>query len=178
MRIIGLAGWSGAGKTTLLDRLIPVLTGRGLLVSTMKHAHHKFDLDHPGTDTWAWRAAGANQILVASDDRWTLLQELDGAAEPSLPALVARLAPVDLVLIEGFKRWSHPKIEIYRAANGKPLQHPDDPAIVGIAADIALPDLTIPWCHLDDTEGIADMVLTRAAPADSVSWSETPGDRR
>ncbi len=139
MRLIGLAGWSGAGKTTLLARLIPVLNARGIGVSTVKHAHHAFDVDKPGKDSHTHREAGARQVMVSSTNRWALMTELRGAPEPGLAELLARLDPVDLVIVEGFKRDSHPKIEVFRAANGKPWLHPDDPAIRAVAADTPPP---------------------------------------
>src|SRR5579871_2389003 len=126
MRVIGLAGWSGAGKTTLLRKLIPVLGRRGLQVSTLKHAHHGFDIDQPGKDSWEHRQAGATEVLIASANRWALMHELRGQAEPDLASLLARLSPVDLVLVEGFKRGPQPKIEVHRAAVGKPLLHDQD----------------------------------------------------
>lgn len=167
MRMIGLAGWSGAGKTTLLAKLIPELTARGVGVSTIKHAHHRFDVDTPGKDSWIHREAGARQVLVASANRWALMTELRGAAEPELRELLGQLAPVDLVLVEGFKRDRHPKIEVHRAANGKPWIHPEDPAIVAIASD-AKPDATLPWAPLDDAGAIADLVLRHAV--DAAGW--------
>ncbi len=176
MRVIGLAGWSGAGKTTLLRRLIPALLARGLSVSTVKHAHHSFDIDRPGKDSWEHRRAGADEVLVASAARWALMHELRDEAEPALPALLARMRPVDLVLVEGFKRERHPKIEIHRSANGKPPLHPGDPSIIAIAADIALPGLAIPLYSLDDVEGIAELARTRAMPIDRIGWSERVGD--
>src|SRR5262249_50377293 len=126
MRVIGLAGWSGSGKTTLLTRLIPRLVARGLCVSTVKHAHHSFDVDQPGKDSHAHRAAGATEVLVGAQSRWALVHELRDAAEPSLRELLRKLSPVDLVLIEGYKREPHPKLEVYRRGNGKPLLQPDD----------------------------------------------------
>lgn len=162
MRVIGLAGWSGAGKTTLLCRLIPLLTARGLQVSTVKHAHHAFDVDKPGKDSWEHRQAGAQEVLVASAARFALMHELRGEAEPELPALLARLARVDLVLVEGFKRDRHPKLEVHRAANGKPLMFPEDPAIVALASDTAPAGLGIPHHDLNDIEAIAATVLARA----------------
>ncbi len=150
MRVIGLAGWSGAGKTTLLRRLIPALTATGLRVSTLKHAHHGFDIDQPGKDSWEHRQAGATEVLVGSAHRWALMHELRGAQEPGLPELLARLSPVDLVLVEGFKRGPHPKIEIFRAANAKPYLHPEDGSIVALAV------------HLDDIGAIASLVQTYA----------------
>jgi molybdopterin-guanine dinucleotide biosynthesis adapter protein len=177
MRVIGLAGWSGAGKTTLLDRLIPALIARGLQVSTVKHAHHAFDIDNEGSDTWRFRQAGANEVLAASAPRWALMHELREEAEPALPELLARMEPVDLVLVEGFKRENHPKIEIHRQANGKPPLYPDDPSIVAIAADTGFPGLAIPLLHLDDVQGIADVVQACAKPADEIDWSEMPRDQ-
>src|SRR6266704_1838306 len=139
MRVIGHAGWSGAGKTTLLAKVIPRLTARGLKVSTVKHAHHSFDVDQPGKDSHTHRLAGATEVLVSSANRFALVHELRGAPELPLAALIEKLAPVDLVVVEGFKREAHPKLEVYRAGLGKPLLHPDDPAIVAIAADAPLP---------------------------------------
>lgn len=161
MRVIGLSGWSGAGKTTLLRRLIPVLIAQGVQVSTLKHAHHDFDIDQPGKDSWEHRQAGATEVLIGSADRWALMHELRGAAEPGLPALLARLSPVDLVLIEGFKRGPHPKIEVHREANGKPFLHQEDGSIVAIATDA--PDLfEVPKVALDDIDAIAALALRHA----------------
>jgi molybdopterin-guanine dinucleotide biosynthesis adapter protein len=168
MRIIGLAGWSGSGKTTLLTKLIPRLVRRGLRVSTLKHAHHAFDIDQPGKDSHTHRLAGATEVLVGSANRWALVHELRGDAEPPLAALLAKLSPVDLVLVEGYKREPHPKLEVYRSVVGKPLLHPDDPAIVAVAADVALPQARIPVLDLDDVEGIADVILRDAAPIDAL----------
>src|SRR5215210_5429502 len=139
MRIIGLAGWSGAGKTTLLARIMPRLIGRGLTISTVKHAHHAFDVDQPGKDSHTHRLAGATEVLVSSASRWALVHELRGADELLLGALVRKLSPVDLVLVEGYKRERHPKLEVYRASVGKPLLHPEDAAIVAVASDAPLP---------------------------------------
>jgi len=164
MRVIGFAGWSGAGKTTLLRRLIPVLTGAGLRVSTVKHAHHGFDVDQPGKDSWEHRQAGAQEVLVASATRWALMHEHRDAAEPGLAELLARLSPVDLVLVEGFKRETHPKIEVHRAAVGKPLLQPGDPAIRAVASDVALPGCPVPRLDLDDIGGIAAAVRDAAVP--------------
>lgn len=161
MRMIGFAGWSGAGKTTLLRRLIPHLAGQGLRVSTVKHAHHGFDVDQPGRDSWEHRQAGATEVLVASATRWALMHEHRGDAEPALAGLLARLGPADLVLVEGFKRESHPKIEVFRAANGKPALHGGDPAIVAVASDMAM-EAAVPVVHLDDVPGIAALVLAHA----------------
>ncbi|MEA2925460.1 MAG: molybdopterin-guanine dinucleotide biosynthesis adapter protein, partial [Alphaproteobacteria bacterium] len=151
MRIIGLAGWSGAGKTTLLARLIPDIIARGLTVSTVKHAHHAFDVDQPGKDSHTHRMAGATEVLIASERRFALIHELRQETEPRLPDLLAKLAPVDLVIVEGYKREPHPKLEVFRDAVGKPLLHPDDPHIVAIASDVALPHAKVPRVRLDDT---------------------------
>jgi molybdopterin-guanine dinucleotide biosynthesis protein B len=162
LRVIGLAGWSGSGKTTLLTRLIPALGARGVGVSTLKHAHHQFDIDKPGKDSHQHRQAGARQVLVSSANRWALMTELRGAAEPTLPELLARFDLVDLIIIEGFKRDRHPKIEVFRQANGKSWLHPDDPAIVAVASDTPPPSPHLPHTHLDDIAGIAELVLAHA----------------
>lgn len=169
MRIIGLAGWSGSGKTTLVIKCIPRLVGRGVRVSTLKHAHHDFDIDQPGKDSHRHRLAGASEVLVGSANRWALVHELRGAAEPTLWDLLGRLSPVDLVIVEGYKRERHPKLEVYRAAVGKPLLHPEDPAIVAIASDRPLAAAKVPVIDLDDIDGIADILLRHAAPLDSVT---------
>ena len=135
MKVIGLAGWSGAGKTTLLTRAIPQLRKQGLRVSVIKHAHHAFDVDVPGKDSWRHRHSGATEVLVSSTQRWALMHELRGAGEPRLPELLAKMSRVDLVVVEGFKREPHRKIEVHRIANGKPWLYPDDPGVVGIVTD-------------------------------------------
>ena len=163
-RIIGLAGWSGAGKTTLLTRLIPALVARGLRVATLKHAHHAFDVDQPGKDSHRHRAAGAGEVIVSSARRWVQIHEVADGAEPTLADLLDKLSPCDLALVEGFKREGHAKIEVHRAANGRPPLHPDDPRIVGIASDTAFPQAPVPVVDLDDVAGIADLVLARAEP--------------
>jgi molybdopterin-guanine dinucleotide biosynthesis protein B len=159
MRIFGLAGWSGSGKTTLMTLLIPELISRGITVSTLKHAHHSFDVDQPGKDSWRHRQAGAGEVMISSQNRWALMHELRGAPEPSLDELVARMNPVDLLLIEGFKRHPHPKIEIYRRSLGKPPLHPEDPFIVAVASDEMLPGLALPWLALSDVGAIASFIL-------------------
>jgi molybdopterin-guanine dinucleotide biosynthesis protein B len=164
MRVIGIAGWSGAGKTTLLTKLIPRLVERGLKVSTVKHAHHGFDVDHKGKDSHSHRMAGATEVLVSSANRWALVHELRGDAEPGLDALLEKLAPVDLVIVEGFKRGSHPKLEVHRESVGKPLLHPEDPHIVAIASDRPLPAARVPVLAIDDVEAILETLLARAAP--------------
>src|SRR5438034_6997104 len=163
MRIIGLAGWSGSGKTTLLAKVIPRLVVRGLKVSTLKHAHHGFDVDQPGKDSHTHRAAGATEVLVSSANRWALVHELRGQAEPALGALLAKLSPVDLVLVEGYKREPHPKLEVYRAGVGKPLLHPDDPAIVAVASDESLTAESVTGVHLDDVDRIDGLISSRTA---------------
>src|SRR5215210_4984946 len=166
MRIIGLAGWSGSGKTTLLTRVIPLLAARRLRVSTLKHAHHAFDLDQPGKDSHAHRMAGATEVLVGSANRWALVHELRGEPEPRLADLLRKLSRVDLVIVEGYKREPHPKLEVYRAAVGKPLLHPDDPHVVAIASDEPLPSARVPWVALDDVDAVADILLEQAISID------------
>jgi molybdopterin-guanine dinucleotide biosynthesis protein MobB len=158
MRIFGLAGWSGSGKTTLLAALIPELVRRGVKVSTIKHAHHEFDIDQPGKDSWRHRQAGAREVMVASSRRFALMHELREAPEPTLDALVARMAPVDLLLVEGFKRDPHPKLEVHRPSIGKPFLYPDDPHIVAIASDEAL-SVPLPVLPLADAAAIADFII-------------------
>lgn len=164
MRVIGLAGWSGAGKTTLLTRLIPELNRRGVSVSTLKHAHHAFDLDTPGKDSYEHRMAGAREVLISSERRWALMHELRDEPEALLTDLLGKLSPVDLVIVEGFKREPHAKLEIHRAANGKPPLHPGDPTIVAIASDVSFPEAGRPLVPLDDIAAIAEIVLARAEP--------------
>jgi molybdopterin-guanine dinucleotide biosynthesis protein B len=167
MKVIGLAGWSGAGKTTLLTRLIPYFIAEGLRVSVIKHAHHEFDVDVPGKDSWVHRQSGAAEVLVSSTRRWALMHELRGAGEPKLPELLAKMSRVDLVLIEGFKSEPHRKIEVHRAANGKPLLFPDDPGVVGIVTDAAV-ETTLPLAHLDDIAAIAAMMQRSAVSVEDV----------
>jgi molybdopterin-guanine dinucleotide biosynthesis adapter protein len=161
MRVIGFAGWSGAGKTTLIVKLIPELNRRGLTVSTIKHAHHNFDLDQPGKDSYEHRAAGAEEVLVASANRVALMRELRGAPEPSLGELFRLLKAVDLVLVEGFKRDPLPKIEVFRTANGKPPLHPEDRNIVALISD-GLASGGLPRASIDDVATAADLVLAHA----------------
>jgi molybdopterin-guanine dinucleotide biosynthesis adapter protein len=172
MKVIGLAGWSGAGKTTLLSRLIPHFSGQGLRVSVIKHAHHSFDVDVPGKDSWVHRQSGATEVLVSSGKRWALMHELRGAHEPRLPKLLKKMSRVDLVVVEGFKSEPHRKIEVHRAANGKPLLFPDDPAIAGIAADVAV-ETALPVAHLDDIPAVAAMMLRFAVPVEDVLAAST-----
>lgn len=170
MRIIGITGWSGAGKTTLILKLIPLLTARGLRVSTLKHAHHSFDVDVPGKDSHSHRLAGATEVLIASGNRFALMHELRGAPEPPLEVLLGKLSAVDLVLIEGFKRAPHPKIEVFRAANGKPPLHEGNGTIVAVASDVPLPQAERPVLGLDDAESIAAFILEKAVAPSLVDW--------
>jgi molybdopterin-guanine dinucleotide biosynthesis protein B len=167
MKVIGLAGWSGAGKTTLLTRVIPYLLSEGLRVSVIKHAHHHFDVDVPGKDSWRHREAGATEVMVSSGKRWALMHELRGAAEPRLPVLLSKMARVDLVVVEGYKSEPHRKIEVFRAANGKPHLFPDDDWIVGIAADAAV-ETKLPTAHLDDIPAVAAMMRRSAMSIEDV----------
>jgi molybdopterin-guanine dinucleotide biosynthesis protein B len=157
MKIFGFAGWSGSGKTTLIERVIPALAGRGLRVSLIKHAHHSFDVDHPGKDSYRHRHAGCAEVLISSATRWALMHELRGAPEPTLEELVAHVAPCDLLLVEGFKRAAIPKLEVYRRENGKPRLHMDDPHIVAIATDQRF-ETALPQFDLDDVEGVAGFI--------------------
>jgi molybdopterin-guanine dinucleotide biosynthesis protein B len=159
MKVFGLAGWSGSGKTTLMRALIPALTRRGLSVSTMKHAHHAFDVDQPGKDSYEHRTAGATQVLVASAERWALMHELRGTAEPTTEELIRLMTPVDLVLIEGFKQEEHDKLEVHRPALGKPLLCAEDRHIVAVASDGQPGNIPVPLLDLDDVEAIADFVI-------------------
>jgi molybdopterin-guanine dinucleotide biosynthesis protein B len=168
MRVIGLAGWSGSGKTTLVTKVIPVLAGRGLRVATVKHAHHDFDTDQPGKDSWLHRRAGASEVAIVSDRRWAIIHELRQEAEPELMEVLAKLSPVDLVIVEGFKRHPHPKLEVYRAEVGKPLLHPDDDCIVAVATDKALPQAEVPVVMLDDIETIANVLQAEALPCEQI----------
>jgi len=168
MRVIGIAGWSGAGKTTLLVKLIPALIARGLSVSTLKHAHHLFDVDKPGKDSHSHREAGAREVLIASRKRWALMHELREEKEPTLAELLHHLSPVDLVLVEGFKHDKHLKIEVHRATNAKRFLFPSDPAIKAVAADCPLPAGSPLHLDLNDVEAIADTVLVHAEPLDAV----------
>jgi molybdopterin-guanine dinucleotide biosynthesis protein B len=159
MRIFGIAGWSGSGKTTLLRALIPVLVERGLSVSTMKHAHHDFDLDTPGKDSYEHRRAGATEVMIASANRWALMHELRGAAEPDTADLIRHMTPVDLLLIEGFKTERHEKLEVHRPSVGKPPLYPEDPTVVAVASDVEIPGLGLPRLDLDDVAAIADFII-------------------
>lgn len=167
-RVLGIAGWSGSGKTTLLTRLIPLLRSRGLKVSTVKHAHHSFDVDQPGKDSYEHRRAGAAEVMVSSARRWVQMHEIDDGSEATLPELLARLSPCDLVLVEGYKRERYPKLEVYRAALGKPPLYREDELIVAIASDAPLPATGLPYANLNDIAAVADLVVSQAQPIDAV----------
>ncbi|HAW47765.1 molybdopterin-guanine dinucleotide biosynthesis protein B [Roseovarius sp. A46] len=158
MRLYGVTGWKNAGKTGLMERLVTEITARGYSVSTIKHAHHSFDVDHPGKDSHRHRVAGATEVLLASRNRFALMHEMRGEGEPALEALLQKLSPVDLVLIEGYKRDRHPKVEAFRAETGNAMIATDDPTIRAVASDVPL-DLDRPVFDLDDTGGIADFIL-------------------
>ena len=161
MKVFGIVGYKNTGKTGLMERLVTEITNRGLTVSTIKHAHHNFDVDHEGKDSFRHRTAGASQVLLSSGNRWALMSELRGAAEPKLDTLLAKLNPVDLVLNEGYKRDGHPKIETYRADTKGELLAPRDPTIQAVAADCAV-TADQPIFNLNDTNGIADFILMRS----------------
>jgi molybdopterin-guanine dinucleotide biosynthesis protein B len=167
-RVIGMAGWSGSGKTTLVTKLIPALSARGLRVSTIKRAHHAFQVDMPGKDSYEHRRAGAGEVLISSAGRWVLMHENRQEPEATLAQLLRRLSPCDLVIIEGFKGERHPKLEVFRAATGKAPLHPNDQRIVAVASDQPFPDAGIPVVELDDVVAIADLVCANAQPLDAV----------
>jgi molybdopterin-guanine dinucleotide biosynthesis protein MobB len=160
VRVYGIVGWKNAGKTGLMERLVLEITARGISVSTVKHAHHTFDVDHPGKDSHRHRSAGATEVLLASRNRWALMHEARGEPEPGLDELLARLSPVDLVLIEGYKRDGHRKVEAHRSVTGNTLLAPDDPTVRAVAADVALQGLEVPVFDLNDTGAITDFILS------------------
>lgn len=168
MRVMGLAGWSGSGKTTLLVKLLPLLVARGLRIATLKHADHQFDIDQPGKDSYEHRKAGASEVIISSARRWALMHELAADPEPTLAQLLMRLAPCDIVLVEGFKTQKHPKIEIFRSATGNSPLYPGDPQILAIASDCAIPDAAIPVVDLNDIQAVEALVLDRAEALQSV----------
>ena len=169
MKVFGLTGWSDSGKTTLMVELIRLVTEHGLRVSTIKHAHHAFDIDRPGKDSYRHREAGATEVLISSDTRWALMHELRGDSEAGFEALIGRLAPVDLVLIEGFKSHAHDKLEVFRPSVGKPMLWPYDPAIVAVASDEPLSGVPVPVLPLNDPPAIAAFILHRTGLAASLS---------
>jgi len=158
MIVLGLTGWSGAGKTTLMVSLIPILVGRGISVSTMKHAHHAFDVDKPGKDSHRHREAGATEVLVSSEHRWALMHEHRGGQEPTACDLMKHMTPVDLLLIEGFKREAHEKLEVFRRSLDKPLLSLDDPSFIAILSDGPVPETTLPVIDLNDVGAVADFI--------------------
>ncbi len=161
--VIGVVGWKNNGKTTLVTRLVAHLVGRGLRVSTVKHAHHSVDVDQPGKDSHRHREAGASEVVLATGRRWVLIHELRDEPEPPLEELLAKMAPVDLVIVEGFKRFPHPKIEVHRRERGTPLIAREDPTVIAVASDEPLPDFDRPVFDLDAIAEIADFVLARTA---------------
>jgi len=158
MKIFGFAGWSGSGKTTLIEKLIPRFVKRGLRVSLIKHAHHTFDVDKEGKDSWRHRQAGATEILVTSSRRWVLMHELRGAHEPTFEEQVKHISPCDLLIVEGFKHAPIPKLEVWRAVTGEPLLHPNDPHIVAIATDARI-ETKLPVLDLNDDAAISEFIL-------------------
>ena len=164
MNIFGITGWKNSGKTTLTEKLVTELVRRGWTVSTVKHAHHEFDIDRPGADSFRHRQAGATEVAVVSGKRWALMHELRGEPEASLPELLSHMSPVDLVIVEGYKRETLPKLEVHRASVGKELIHPTDDCVVAVAADTALPEARVPVISLDDIDKIAEVLMIEAAP--------------
>ena len=172
MKVIGVAGWSGAGKTTLISRVIPYLREQSVRVSVIKHAHHDFDVDVPGKDSWVHRQSGAQEVLVSSANRWALMHELRGAPEPSLPELLRKMSPVDLLIVEGFKSEPYRKIEVHRMDSGKAPLFPNDSAIACIATDAAI-ETTLPVAHLDDIPAVAALMRQYARPIEEVLAAHT-----
>ena len=161
MKVFGLAGWSGSGKTTLLSKLLPELIGRGIMVSTIKHTHHSVEVDEPGKDSYVHRESGATEVLVGSPQRWALIHENRGEPETSLDGLIARMTPVDLLLVEGFRAYPYDKVEVYRRDNDKPLICTEDPHIVAVASDVDLPKVRLPVFALSDVAALASFILVR-----------------
>lgn len=175
MKVFGVVGWSGSGKTDLLVRLLPELVSRGYRVSTIKHAHHKFDIDKPGKDSHRHREAGATEVLISSATRWALLHENRGEPELGLDDMIGRMTPVDLLLVEGFKTEAHGKLEVYRAVNETPLIARDDPDVVAVAADGPVEGLSVPVLDLENEAAVADFIIEHcglAAPG-AAGKSET-----
>ena len=158
--VIGITGWKNAGKTTLVEKLVARFVEMGLRVATVKHAHHEFDIDHEGTDSFRHRKAGAHEVAIVSARRWAMMHELEGESEPPLAAVLARLAPCDIVIVEGYKREGHAKIEVRRGGDGTPLA-PEDPSIIAIASDEPVPDTTLPVLDLNDGEAVASFIIQR-----------------
>jgi molybdopterin-guanine dinucleotide biosynthesis protein B len=158
MKILGIAGYSGSGKTTLIERVIPLLVAEGLRVSLIKHAHHEFDVDQPGKDSWRHRHAGCTEVLVSSSERWALMHELRGAAEPTLQEQLRQFSPCDLVIIEGYKKEPFPKLEVHRRAGHTPLLYPEDTHVVAIATDEPL-DTELPQIDVEDPAAVARFIM-------------------
>jgi len=175
MKLLGIAGWSGSGKTTLIASLLPRLTDSGIRVSTIKHAHHGFDVDQPGKDSYEHRKAGASEVLVSSSRRWVLMHENRGAPEPSLTDLVSRLSPVDLVLVEGFKREAIDKLEVYRRGLGKPMLQHEDPRIVAVASDTLLADVPVPVLSLAAVDEIAAFIAAHCGFTEQTRYAAAQG---
>jgi molybdopterin-guanine dinucleotide biosynthesis protein B len=167
-RVLGIAGWSGSGKTALIVKLLPLLVARGLRIATLKHAHHHFDVDQPGKDSYEHRKAGAAEVLISSSRRWAQMHELGADPELTLAQLLRRVSPCDLILVEGFKTERHSKLEVFREAPGKSPLYPEDPHIVAIASDRSLPGAGIPVVDLNDIEAIGDLVIAQAEALDQV----------
>lgn len=165
MKIFGIAGWSGSGKTTLLTGLIPLIVRAGVTVSTVKHAHHAFDVDKPGKDSYRHREAGATEVMISSAARWALMHEHRGAPEPTLADLIRNMTPVDLLLVEGFKHEGHEKLEVYRPSVGKEPLYREDGKVVAVASDAELADATVPVLPIDDLDTIARFILTHCGLA-------------
>ena len=158
MKIIGIAGYSGSGKTTLIEKVIPLLVKAGLRVSLIKHAHHEFDLDHPGKDSHRHRMAGATEVLITSSNRWALMHELRGRAEPTLEEQLKHLAPCDVVIVEGWKHHAMPKIEVHRKLSEKPLLFPVDTSVIAVASDESLAT-ELPQFALDDAQAVTKFMI-------------------
>ncbi|PPR10438.1 MAG: Molybdopterin-guanine dinucleotide biosynthesis adapter protein [Alphaproteobacteria bacterium MarineAlpha11_Bin1] len=161
--VIGITGWSGSGKTSLIIRLIPEFRDRGLRVATIKHAHHAFDIDTPGKDSYEHRSAGAAEVLIASEKRWAIMHENREIREPSLDELLGRISPVDIVLVEGFKNDNHMKIEVHRPSMGTNLICAANDSIIALASDGIIPDTSLPVLDLNDNSAIADFILNSCA---------------
>lgn len=175
MRVLGIVGWSGSGKTTLLRKLIPLLVTRGMRIATLKHAHHEFDVDQPGKDSYEHRKAGASEVIITSARRWVQMHELRDEAEASLASLLRRLSPCDLALVEGFKRERHVKLEVFRPALDMPPLHGEDERIVAVASDTALGGARVPCIDLNDLTAVAEAVLQHAMPLEAtLKLLETP----
>jgi molybdopterin-guanine dinucleotide biosynthesis protein B len=167
-RVLGIAGWSGSGKTSLIVKLLPLLVARGLRIATLKHAHHDFDVDQPGKDSYEHRRAGAAEVIISSARRWAQMHELGTDTELTLVQLLRRVSPCDLILVEGFKSERHSKMEVFREALGKSPLYPQDPHIVAIASDRPVPGVRIPVVDLNDVEAVASQITERAESLDAL----------